>query len=262
MDFDAAVSAQGMLMFGELTGGRLRRTSEGGERHYLPGDVFLAAQPGRPHSSTVHDAEARLVVVDPALPGQVADTAPSRMPAPVTFTGCEALSPQARMQWIATCRYVRDHLLSADEDSTRPLVVASAARLLVATALATFPNNALTDPTIEDRHDGSPATLRRAIAFIDEQAHQDISIADIAAAVGVTIRAVQLAFHRHLGTTPTRYLRRVRLDYAHRQLVAADPEQESVTAVSYQWGFASASRFAAYYRTVYGVSPSATLHTR
>jgi len=108
------------------------------------------------------------------------------------------------------------------------------------------------------RHDRSPATLRRAIAFIDEQAHQDISMADIAAACGVTIRAVQLAFHRHLHTTPTRYLRRIRLDHAHRQLLTADPERDSMTAVSYQWGFASSSRSAAYYRSVYGVSPSST----
>ena len=72
---------------------------------------------------------------------------------------------------------------------------------------------------------------------------------------------MQLAFRRHLDTTPTRYLRRVRLDHAHRQLLTADPERDTVTAVAYRWGFASSSRFAAYYRTAYGVSPSSTLHT-
>ena len=262
MHFDAVVSGPDMLIFGELTSGRIRHRADGSERHYLPGDVFLAAQPGRAHGSTVHDAQARLAVIDPALPSQVADTAPGRIKAPVRFTAYEAVSPQARRQWTATCRYLRDLLLTDGEDAAGTLVAASAARLLVATALATFPNNALTDPTIEDRHDGSPVTLRRAITFIDEHAHQDISVADIAVAAGVTIRAVQLAFRRHLGTTPTRYLRRVRLDHAHRQLVGADPESDSVTAVSYQWGFASSSRFAAYYRTVYGVSPSTTLHTR
>jgi transcriptional regulator GlxA family with amidase domain len=83
--------------------------------------------------------------------------------------------------------------------------------------------------------------------------------AEIAAAAGVTIRAVQLAFRRHLDTTPLGYLRRVRLDYAHRQLAAADPQHESVTAVAYRWGFANSSRFAAYYRQAYGVLPSHTL---
>ena len=69
---------------------------------------------------------------------------------------------------------------------------------------------------------------------------------------------MQLAFRRHLDTTPLGYLRRVRLDYAHRQLAAADPRYESVTAVAYRWGFSS-SRFAAYYRQAYGVLPSQTL---
>ncbi len=52
---------------------------------------------------------------------------------------------------------------------------------------------------------------------------RDIGLSDIAAAVGVTPRSVQYTFRRHLGTTPLEYLRRVRLDRAHRDLQAADP---------------------------------------
>ena len=107
--------------------------------------------------------------------------------------------------------------------------------------------------------DASPATLKRAVAFIEENAQQDITIADIAAAASVTMRAVQLAFRRHLGTTPTRYLRQVRLDRAHRDLLAADPGHETVTAVAYRWGFPSPGRFASYYQQVYGVRPSRAL---
>lgn len=258
MNFEAEGSPLGILVFGELTSGLLRQGSDGIDRRYLPGGVFLAAQPGHPYTATVHGAEVQLTVIDPALPGQVTDPAPGRTQAPVRFTGYEAASVQARMQWTATCAYVRG-ILAAPEASPAPLVAASAARLLVATALATFPNNALSEPTTEDRRDGSSATLHRAVRFIDEYAHQDITIADIAAAAHVTIRAVQLAFHRHLDTTPTRYLRRVRLDHAHRQLLGADPERETVSAVAYRWGFSSSSRFAAYYRTAYGISPSATL---
>jgi AraC-like DNA-binding protein len=150
-------------------------------------------------------------------------------------------------------------VLASPGTASHPLVTANAARLLAATALAAFPNNALADPTSQDRNDGSPVTLRRAVAFIEEHAHEDITTADIAAAAFVTIRAVQLAFRRHLDTTPTEYLRQVRLQYAHRQLSAADPQVESVTAVAYRWGFSSASRFAAAHRKAFGVLPSRTL---
>jgi AraC-like DNA-binding protein len=62
-----------------------------------------------------------------------------------------------------------------------------------------------------------------------------------------------------MGTTPTAYLRRVRLDHAHQELVAADPAEQTVTGIAYRWGFPSPSRFAVYYRHVYGVLPGHTL---
>ena len=262
MSFDAAGDPLDMLIFGELTSGRLRHGSGGSDRYYAPGETFLAVQPGDSYTSSVDEADVQLTVIDPALPSQIADTAPGRAQVPVRFTGYEAVSAQARNRWTDTCAYLRGTMLADPMASVAPLVAASAARLLVATALVTFANNALTDPTGEDGHDSSPAMLRRAMTFIDENAYRDITVADVAAAAYVTIRAVQLAFRRHLDTTPTRYLRRVRLDHAHRQLLTADPEHESVTAVAYEWGFTSASRFAAYYRTAYGVSPSTTLNVR
>ncbi len=258
MEFDAVGNGPQALVFGEVTSGRFRQTSEGGDRNYQAGDLFLAGQPGHAYTATIEDADLRLAVIDPALPGQVVATAPGRAPAPVRFTGYDAVSPEAASQWTATVAYLRG-LLASPGAVDAPLVRASAVRLLVAATLAAFPNDAVTEPTSQDRHDGTTATLRRAVAFIDEHAHEDIALADIAAAARVTIRAVQLAFRRHLDTTPTSYLRRVRLDHAHRQLQAADRESDSVTAVSYQWGFASPSRFAAYYRDAYGVPPSHTL---
>ncbi|MET8121957.1 helix-turn-helix transcriptional regulator [Micromonospora sp. NPDC005189] len=79
-------------------------------------------------------------------------------------------------------------------------------------------------------------------------------------AAGVSLRAVQLAFRRHLGTTPMAYLRRIRLVRAHHDLVRADPGQETVSGIASRWGFASHSRFTARYHASYGVPPRETLH--
>jgi AraC-like DNA-binding protein len=46
---------------------------------------------------------------------------------------------------------------------------------------------------------------------------------------------------------------------AHQDLLRADPAAATVTAVAARWGFASSSRFAAYYYRVYGIRPSHTL---
>jgi transcriptional regulator GlxA family with amidase domain len=67
-------------------------------------------------------------------------------------------------------------------------------------------------------------------------------------------------FRRHLNTTPTAYLRQVRLARAHAGLLAATPgDGQTVTAIAERWGFPSASRFTARYREAYGVPPSRTL---
>lgn len=112
-----------------------------------------------------------------------------------------------------------------------------------------------------DRTDTMPPLLRRAVAFIDGNAHNAIGLADIAAAIHVTPRAVQYMFNRHLDTTPLTYLRRVRLHHAHRDLAAADPMTETVTAIAARWGWAHPGRFSVVYKSIYGQSPSSTLRS-
>ncbi|HVT68158.1 MAG TPA: helix-turn-helix transcriptional regulator [Trebonia sp.] len=258
-DLDVDVGPTGLLVFGEANSGAVGFRADGEERWYGQGDVYLAAQPRQHRTSMVRGGEHEQVIIDSAVVGGLAETAPGRASGPVRFTGYEPDSAQAARLWKSTVGYVRDTVLADPDAAAHPLLTAGAARLLAATALAVFPNDALAEPTATDRHDASPATLRRAVAFIDSHAHEDISVADIAAAASVTVRAVQLAFRRHSGTTPTGYLRRVRLGHAHRELAAADPGHESVTAVAYRWGFSSPSRFAAAYREAYGVPPGRTL---
>ena len=55
----------------------------------------------------------------------------------------------------------------------------------------------------------SATRLRRAVAFIHDNAQPISGLNDIAVAVGVIPRSVQYMFRRYLGTTPLEYLRRV-----------------------------------------------------
>jgi transcriptional regulator GlxA family with amidase domain len=104
-----------------------------------------------------------------------------------------------------------------------------------------------------------PQTLRRAIAFIHDNAHRDIGVNDIAAAINVTPRSVQYTFRRHLGVTPLEYLRRVRLDCAHRDLQAADPAVDTVMEIAGRWRFGHPGRFSIAYKEAFGQPPSLTL---
>lgn len=104
-----------------------------------------------------------------------------------------------------------------------------------------------------------PATVRRAMDYIEQHAHEPLTVVQMAAAVGCGVRALQISFKKHLDMTPGQYLRTVRLDRAHAMLGYANPETASVAEVARSWGFNQTSRFAAEYRKVYGVSPSVTL---
>lgn len=222
---------------------------------YQPGDVMLGSWPQASFTSRTHRVRGRALTLPVSLLYTVAGRAPS---APLRFVSPRPASAADRTRWTSTTGYI-DTLLASPAAAASPLIIGSAARLLAATVLVAFPNSWDTDPAARDRTDASTATLRRAIAFIDEHAARDISVADVAAAAHVTIRAVQIAFRRHYGTTPAGYLRRVRLDRARQDLLAADPARESVTAVAYRWGFASPGQFTAAYQQAYGVTPDQTL---
>ena len=85
-------------------------------------------------------------------------------------------------------------------------------------------------------------------------------MADVAEAAGVSVRTLQAGFHEHLDNSPTSYIRDLRLDRAHADLLEGDPYAgPQVTDVALRWGFSHFGRFAALYRRRFGERPSETL---
>ncbi|GAA0645309.1 AraC family transcriptional regulator [Kutzneria viridogrisea] len=235
---------------------------EGAEHRFGPGEVFLnnRTEDGSAYWAQWCDGAVQCTILPFATLGQVAATADTRRDTPIRFTSLRPHSPAPSRHVTATLDYLTAGLRDQPETMCQPLVAGTAGRLLAASILAAFPNTALAEPTIEDRHDAHPATLRRAIAFIDDHVQHDIAAADIAAAAHTTIRAVEYAFRRHRGTTPMGYLRQVRLHHAHQELLVTDPTTGvTVTEVAARWGFFHPGRFAHYYRAAYGRPPYRTL---
>ena len=88
-----------------------------------------------------------------------------------------------------------------------------------------------------------------------------MGLVDIAAAAGLGARGLQLAFRRPHDTPPLEYLRRVRLDRAHRDLQASTPSDATVGGIADRWGFPHHGNFSALYLRTYGCSPSITLRS-
>jgi len=106
------------------------------------------------------------------------------------------------------------------------------------------------------------SVVRAARAYIEANADKPITVTDIARASGVGVRGLQQGFQRSLDTSPTQYLRQVRLRQVHRELIDADAGTATVGVVAARWGFLHQGRFAAQYRERYGVQPGETLRRR
>ncbi|MBB4689134.1 helix-turn-helix domain-containing protein [Amycolatopsis jiangsuensis] len=255
MDVAYRTEPLGHLLVAQVSAGRFERSTEGVTEQYGPGDVFLLAEPDLPHSCRSEDAQVKLVGLAPST----AELArPDGVPRP-RLTGMQPRTAADRRSWRRGVQYLQAVL--ADENATAsPLVVGNATRFVTELFLATFPHTAVEEPSVTERHDVNPVTVRRAMAYLEEHAHEPVSLTELAFAVGMTPRGLQHAFRRHLGTTPMACLKRIRLAAAHRDLVNADPDRgDTVTRIASGWGFAHLSRFAADYRTAYGRHPGRTL---
>ena len=226
-----------------------------------PNEVMAAgAREGLGVTAEVFNLRADTVIVERRLLSHVAACGPGTSELePVHLTSTKAISPDADVMLATAVEYVRRTMRNNPVAIEYSLSASTIGRYLAATILTAYPSTALLEPTLEDRNDGTPLTLRRAEAFIDDNAHTDISVADIARAVHVTPRTLQYTFRRHRDCTPMVYVRRVRLHYAHHDLVMGDRRTTTVGSIAAKWGFVNIGRFALYYREKYGQSPHVTL---
>jgi transcriptional regulator GlxA family with amidase domain len=101
-------------------------------------------------------------------------------------------------------------------------------------------------------------TLKTAVEVADVREGR-ITAYDLSVAAGVSQRTLEYAFQMHLGTTPGRYLRALRLNGVRRELRQGDPTTTTVSRVALKWSFYHAGRFSALYRSQFGELPGQTL---
>ncbi|MCY1552317.1 Regulatory protein PchR [compost metagenome] len=101
--------------------------------------------------------------------------------------------------------------------------------------------------------------MKRVERYIEEHAHEPISIVDMAEYAGVSSRSLFTGFRRFRNTSPMLYLKEIRLRYVQEELQRQSPSSATVTAVAYRWGFSHLGHFTTDYKRRFGESPSETL---
>jgi AraC-like DNA-binding protein len=104
--------------------------------------------------------------------------------------------------------------------------------------------------------------VRQAEELMYAYSGEPISMLELAEAVGVSLRSLQLAFADvYNGQSPREVLNRIRLDKARERLLAADGDGQ-VTTIALDSGFFHLGRFSQAYARAFGERPSETLARR
>ena len=102
----------------------------------------------------------------------------------------------------------------------------------------------------------SPYFIKRTEAYMREHLHVTLTIEQLAEHAGVSVRTLFAGFKSFLNTTPLSYLKELRFEQAHLELMRN--EDVSVTDVAFKWGFTHLGRFSQEYKRRYGELPSYT----
>jgi AraC-like DNA-binding protein len=98
-----------------------------------------------------------------------------------------------------------------------------------------------------------------AAEYIVENLDRPLTLSELAANTGTSVRTLTRAFRRRFGTSPQQFIRDRRLEAANRALLVTDAGDVTVTEIAMHFGFWHLGRFSTYYRTAFGESPSSTL---
>lgn len=101
-----------------------------------------------------------------------------------------------------------------------------------------------------------PHYVQRAAEYLEAQAGATVSMANLAAVTGVSIRSLQAGFRAYRDCSPMEFLRARRLELARKQLLAGTAA--TVAQVALDCGFEHLGRFSAYYRVRFGEPPATT----
>jgi AraC-like DNA-binding protein/mannose-6-phosphate isomerase-like protein (cupin superfamily) len=207
----------------------------GDEAFEVPQEHVYITRPGEVHGASSSKQEpCELFWLHVLLEGPLAEVERELLSAPRVFPADEAVT-----------RAFAD--LLAEHRSERPL------RLFAArTAL----HRLLTEIVRAARAKSLPPPLSQPVSRAMAHAHQhldeDVAVADLAAAAGLSPSRFHDRFLAETGQTPADWLRRARLRRAKRLLAASD---RSVTDIALSLGFPSSQYFATVFRRYTGLSP-------
>ncbi|MCC7087140.1 MAG: substrate-binding domain-containing protein [Pirellulales bacterium] len=104
-----------------------------------------------------------------------------------------------------------------------------------------------------DSYAVTDADLVTALAYIRQNLHRSITVADVARKASLSRRVLELRFLEHLRQTPMEFIRLLRLETSRKLL---SDQRKSIAQIAQQCGFSSSTHFGVAFRRQYTITPS------
>jgi len=143
----------------------------------------------------------------------------------------------------------------AESGSVDPDTSAGIERRITAAMLRLFDEQKACTPYFTRSEKVALEIKKKIIKHMDHT----LSIEALASEYRISMKSMQNAFRSLYDLTPKQFLRLLKLNLAHHELMQADPRETSVSRVAQKWGFGHMGRFAQYYLELFGEKPSGTL---
>ncbi len=103
--------------------------------------------------------------------------------------------------------------------------------------------------------------IHETVEIIHEavRAGRDICLDTVLEHYGGPIRTFYYNFRKYTGTSPSQYIKNLKLAYVQKVLKAARPDAAEVRSIAYQFGFRHLGQFSSDYKRLFGEVPSDTL---
>ncbi len=239
------------------------RSQHAGHRVVSDPENAVLFGPGYP-VYTLHDAhssELDVKVERSALEDELSTLLGHRIEGPLELPGSIDLRNGPMVSWRRLIRLVRSEICHPASLVHEPLFVEQIRRTVLNGLLLSLPHR-YTEELTAPAPSGPPRAIKRVMDAIHSEPERPFTVGDLAQIAGISVRSLQEGFRRYVGSTPMAYLQQVRLGKAHEALRREDPARTTVASVAHRWGFAHLGRFAAAYRSRFGVSPPDTLRGR
>ena len=107
---------------------------------------------------------------------------------------------------------------------------------------------------VYERPDADGSNLEPLLRWLEENAHRELTLDDIATRATMSTRTLNRRFREQTGTTPLRWLRRSRIRRAQYLL---ETTGHSIERIALQVGFGSPTSFRDRFKKLVGTNPSA-----